>query len=154
MSVEAFQTLIQQVTAAIAGKPLDGALEASLNADFPADGAYFGEVAAACREAIADGWMADREAGGIRFGRVIKPSPDLAGFSVDVVVMKDVAGPHHAHPKGEIDLIMPVDADATFDGHGKGWLVYGPGTAHRPTVGGGEAVVLYLLPDGAIDFRR
>ena len=31
--------------------------------------------------------------------------------------------------------------------------VYGPGTAHRPTVRGGRALVLYLLPEGAIDRR-
>ena len=68
--------------------------------------------------------------------------------------MADVAGPHHRHPKGEIDLIMPVTPDAVFDGHGAGWLVYGPDTAHSPTVAKGHALVLYLLPDGAIEFTR
>jgi hypothetical protein len=71
---------------------------------------------------------------------------------VDVVDMDDLAGPHHAHPNGEIDMIMPLTEGARFDGHGAGWLVYGPGSAHRPTVTGGRALVLYLLPGGAIDF--
>jgi len=44
--------------------------------------------------------------------------------------------------------------DGAFDNHPAGWLVYGPGTAHKPTVGGGKAYVLYLLPGGAIEFRR
>ena len=68
--------------------------------------------------------------------------------------MCNLAGPHHVHPNGEIDLIMPLDATAQFDGHGAGWLVYPPGSAHPPTVTGGRALVLYLLPDGAIEFTR
>jgi hypothetical protein len=66
--------------------------------------------------------------------------------------MHDLVGPHHRHPNGEIDLIVPVDDGATFDGRGAGWLVYGPDTAHRPTVAQGRAFVLYLLPQGAIEF--
>src|SRR5438046_2356742 len=76
------------------------------------------------------------------------------GFSIDVVEMNDIAGPHHRHPNGEIDLVMPLEGDARFDGHGAGWVVYGPGSAHRPTVSGGKALVLYLLPDGAIEFAK
>lgn len=94
------------------------------------------------------------EGGGIRYGRVIKPDAALGGYSVDVVDMDDLAGPHHRHPQGEIDLIMPLSDQARFDGRGAGWLVYGPGTAHRPTVSAGRALVLYLLPDGAIEFTR
>jgi hypothetical protein len=66
--------------------------------------------------------------------------------------MRDIAGPHHVHPHGEIDLIMPLTEGVTFDGHPAGWCVYRPGTAHRPTVANGEALVLYLLPQGAIEF--
>jgi hypothetical protein len=73
---------------------------------------------------------------------------------VDVVDMTDVAGPHHTHPLGEIDLIMPIDAEARFDGQGAGWLVCPPGSAHPPTVTGGRALVLYLLPEGRIEFTR
>jgi hypothetical protein len=73
---------------------------------------------------------------------------------VDVVDMDDVAGPHHRHPNGEIDLIMPLDGPAQFDGQPAGWMVYGPDTAHSPTVTGGRALVLYLLPQGQIEFTR
>ena len=47
---------------------------------------------------------------------------------------------------------MPLEGDATFDGRPAGWWVYPPGSAHRPTVAQGRALVLYLLPEGAIQF--
>ena len=154
MASAQFTELVAKITARIAGKPLDRDLEAELNATCAPDSATFRDVFAACREAIAEGWMCGREAGGIRYGRVVKPSAATNGFSVDVVEMCDVAGPHHRHPNGEIDLVMPIQGDARFDGHGAGWVVYGPGSAHRPTVAGGKALVLYLLPEGAIEFTK
>ncbi len=154
MTPEKFAQLLAGVTVTLAAKPLDKALEAELNARFPAGGPVFEAVATACRAAVAAGWMCNREHGGIRFGRVARPSPETHGFSIDVVDMNEVVGPHHAHPKGEIDLIMPLEGEATFDGHGAGWLVYGPGSSHRPTLSGGRAHVLYLLPDGAIEFSK
>jgi len=149
---ETFSQRISQVTGKIAGRPVDAALADFLEAEFPASGEIFGDIFKLCQEAIAAGWMCAREAGGIRFGRVIKASPATHGFSVDVVEMENVQGPHHRHPKGEIDMIMPLAGGPEFDGHGRGWLVYGPDSAHRPTVAGGRALVLYLLPDGAIEF--
>jgi Domain of unknown function (DUF4863) len=64
-----------------------------------------------------------------------------------------MVGPAHAHPHGEVDMIMPLDGDAKFDGRGAGWLVYPAGSRHAPTVTEGKALVLYLLPEGAIDFK-
>jgi hypothetical protein len=151
MTKEEFQGLLAQITRMAKGRPLDPALAADLNAQFPPTGAAFRSIRAACDIGVAEGWMCEREQGGIRFGRVIK---DLDGFSVDVVEMSDIIGPHHRHPNGEIDMIMPIDAAAEFDGHGAGWVVYGPESAHKPTVLGGKALVLYLLPDGAIEFTR
>jgi len=152
MTVEEFTELMVQVTDRIKGRALDSDLAAYLNTEVPADGDVFAAIEAACLEAIDEGWMCNREAGGIAFGRVIKPEPRLGGFSVDVVRMKDVKGPHHVHPNGEIDMIMPITDGARFDNHAKGWCVYPAGSAHYPTVSGGEALVLYLLPDGAIEF--
>ena len=151
---QAFTDLIATVSSRIEGRPLDQALERDLNTDFPAGGPAFEALFEACRAAIADGWMCDREAGAIRYGRVVKPGGATHGFSVDVVEMDNVAGPHHRHPNGEIDLIMPLSEGALFDGRGAGWLVYGPDSAHRPTVTEGKALVLYLLPQGAIEFSR
>jgi hypothetical protein len=149
-----FRQRIAELTATIAGQPLDAALDAWLNAEHGPDSASYQGLAAACRQGVADGWLCNREGGGIRYGRIFKPADDLHGFSVDVVDMNDIAGPHHAHPLGEIDLIMPIDEGARFDGRPAGWLVCPPGSAHHPTVAGGRALVLYLLPEGRIDFTR
>lgn len=149
-----FVELIATVTGAIADQPIETPLGAVLNAKFPAGGALLEELQALCLQGCAEGWLCAREQGGIKFGRPVKPGPATHGFSVDVVDMDDIVGPHHRHPNGEIDLVMPFDSGAAFDGVGEGWKVYGPGTAHRPTVSGGRALVLYLLPEGAIEFTR
>jgi hypothetical protein len=154
MTKEEFRDLIAQVTGAIEGRALNAGLQGTLNSTFAADSSLFGDITAACHAAIAEGWMCAHEAGGVAYGRVIKPGSETHGFSVDVVCMKDLKGPHHAHPNGEIDMIMPIDAEAKFDGCGAGWLVYDAASAHSPTVSDGEALVLYLLPDGAIEFSR
>ncbi len=142
------------LTARIARRPLDDALQDWLNAEVGAGSAEFARLRRVCEAGVAEGWLCQRAGGGIRYGRVFKPEPALHDFSVDVVDMADVVGPHHAHPNGEIDLILPLDAAARFDGCAAGWLVYGPGTAHAPTVTGGRSLVLYLLPAGAIAFTR
>jgi len=154
MNLETFQQLVQQVTQYIGDRPLDRSLQNDLNTVFPAGGSVFSDIQAACKTGVAEGWMCQYEGGGIRYGRVIKPAEALSGYSVDVVDMNDLAGPHHRHPKGEIDLIMPIDPGAKFDGQPAGWLVYGPDSAHSPTVTGGRALVLYLLPEGQIEFTR
>jgi hypothetical protein len=154
MTPDEFASLIARITDSISGRPLDDELAGYLNRTYPPGHEAFEDIRNGCRQAIADGWMCNREAGGIRFGRVIKPGPDTHDFSVDVVVMNDVQGPHHRHPSGEIDMIMPITPDARFDGHGAGWCVYGPDTAHHPTVSDGEAIVLYLLPKGEIEFTK
>ena len=149
---EQFHALMRQVTGLMAGQALDGALQQRLNAEAGPDSALYADIFATCRQGVADGWMCSREGGGIRYGRIFKPADDLQGFSVDVVDMNTIAGPHHVHPNGEIDLIMPLEPDAKFDGQGAGWMVYGPGSAHAPTVTEGRALVLYLLPGGQIQF--
>jgi len=142
------------VTGAIADVPVDANLEAALNGDFPADGEWFAKAFSLCRKGVSEGWLCGREAGGIKFGRAVPAGKTTHCFSIDVVEMQDVAGPHHIHPNGEIDLVMPLDESAEFDGKGAGWKVYEPQSAHRPTVANGKALVLYLLPDGAIEFTR
>lgn len=154
MTPEQLGDLIAPIANHLHGKLLNKDLEAELNQTFPAGQKEFESIFSACRDAIAAGWMCNREAGGIKFGRVIKPDPKLHGFSVDVVDMNDVRGPHHRHPNGEIDMVMPLTPDAKFDGHGAGWVVYGPDSAHFPTVRDGRALVLYLLPQGAIEFTK
>lgn len=154
MTLPDFERLVALTTVGLQGRPLDRALDDALNRDFPAGSPAYQALADACRAGVAAGWLCAREAGGIRYGRAVRPGPATHGFSVDVVEMDRIAGPHHTHPSGEIDLVIPLDGPATFDGRGAGWVVYGPGSAHRPTVAGGKALVLYLLPGGAIEFTR
>jgi len=152
MPLAGFRSLVQQVTAPIAGAPLDGALERRLNADFPAGGEVFRSLETACKEGIASGWMCTQGGGKRKFGRIFEPAPDLSAFSVDVVDIDDLVGNYHRHPTGEVDLIMPQTEGATFDARGAGWLVYAPGSGHRPTVKRGRVLVLYLLPGGQIEW--
>lgn len=154
MSAAEFQQRIAALTAQLAGRPLDDALDRWLNARFGPGSAEFEALRADCLAGVAEGWMCQRENDGIRWGRVLPASDALQRFSVDVVDMHDIAGPHHVHPQGEIDLVMPLDDGARFDGRPAGWCVYPPGSAHRPTVSGGRALVLYLLPEGQIAFTR
>lgn len=152
ISPELFRTQLARLTAQIANRPLVPELQDWLNTHHGSESETFHELQASCRAGVADGWLCAREAGGIRYGRIFKPDAELNDFSVDVVDMQDIAGPHHVHPEGEIDLVMPIDGDALFDGHPAGWVVYPPGSAHRPTVSKGRALVLYLLPQGSIRF--
>lgn len=152
MTQAAFREQIATLAMQLHGRALDHGLDEWLNREHGPDSATYQALRKSCETGVADGWLCQREGGGIRYGRVFKPADDLQGFSVDVVDMHDIAGPHHAHPDGEIDLILPMDPTATFDNRGAGWLVCPPGSAHRPTVRGGRALVLYLLPQGKIDF--
>ncbi|MBL8737774.1 MAG: DUF4863 family protein [Planctomycetes bacterium] len=140
-------------------RPLAQAL-ASVDVDAP-DAAAQAERAAAYRSAavqkvrdaavaaIGSDWLLPKAQGGIRFGRVAK---ELGGFSVDAVLM-DVPGPKHRHPNGEIDLCFVTKGEPRFDGKPAGWVVYGKNSVHVPTVRGGEMLILYFLPGGAIDFN-
>jgi len=149
-----FGLLLRPVLDEICGRELDASLAEELNRMFPLEGTVCRSILAACQAGDAEGWICDREAGGVRYGRVLKPTETTDGFSVDVVQMREITGPHHLHPNGEIDLTLPIEGAPTFDEHVAAWVVYGPGSAHRPTVTGGCAYVVYLLPEGAIEFTK
>lgn len=152
MTAEQLRSQVAQLAAQIAGRPLERPLADWLNAEHGPLSDSFRQLQATCEAGVHAGWLCNREGGGIRYGRVFKPADDLQGFSVDVVDMESIAGPRHVHPGGEIDMVMPLSEGARFDGHGAGWVVYGPGSQHAPTVTGGRALVLYLLPAGQIQF--
>lgn len=154
MTQASFRQHLVDLAAQLAGRPLNTELDQWLNAEHGPGSASYEALKQDCLAGVAEGWLCDREGGGIRYGRVFKADDALQRFSVDVVDMNSIAGPHHVHPNGEIDLIVPVDAGAAFDGRPAGWCVYPAGSAHRPTVSGGRALVLYLLPEGRIEFTR
>lgn len=153
-SLPHFQKLLKPVADEIRGTPFGKVLQDNLNRAFPPDGERFRTIERACHDGIRDGVFCRRGAEAIKFGRIIDACDELAACSVDLVYMNDVKGPFHTHPRGEIDMIMPIDTIAEFDGHGAGWLVYEPESSHSPTVTGGDALILYLLPGGEIRFHR
>lgn len=150
MSKEQFTELLRPLAQALAAVNVD-APDAAAQAERAA--AFQGPMVQTVREAavaaIGSDWLLPKAQGGIRFGRVAK---DLAGFSVDAVLM-DVPGPKHRHPNGEIDLCFTTKGEPRFDGKPAGWVVYGKNSVHVPTVRGGEMLILYFLPGGAIDFN-
>ncbi len=152
VTAETFGDVIAPQLAWLDGRDVTPELAAELDAAFAADAPAVAAIEAACKTGLDEGWLGANGKPRRRWGRILEPSPATHGFSVDVVAMNDAAGPHHVHPNGEILLVLPVDPEARFDGYGKGWLVYPPGSGHVPTVTGGRAIVLYLLPDGAITF--
>ena len=149
-----FQQLVAPIARFAQGQALDAALQRDLSLEFPPEGELFRRIDQACHAGIAAGWMCGQGDAKRRFGRVFEPGDATHGFSVDVVDITDLVGNHHRHPTGEIDMIMPVTPAAKFDGHGAGWLVYAPGSGHRPTVRDGRALILYLLPEGKIEWTQ
>jgi hypothetical protein len=149
LTKDQFTTLLAPLALALRAVDVDAA-DASAQAERAA--AFGGPLVAAVREAalasLASDWLLPKSNAGIRFGRVAK---DLHGFSVDAVLM-DVPGPRHRHPNGELDLCFVTKGEPKFDGKPAGWVVYGKGSAHVPTVQGGEMLILYFLPGGAIEF--
>jgi hypothetical protein len=154
MNVDCFQKLLKPVTDFVSSQAVDPALAEKLNHRFPHNDKTFKAIEAACHKAISGGWMCVQGTEGRRFGRVIESSEATGRLSVDVVDLENIVGPHHRHPTGENCMIMPVTKGARFDGMVRGWCVFEPGSDHRPTVTDGEALVLYMLPDGKIEFTE
>ncbi len=152
MNVEEFQKLLEPITDFVSAQTVNAILAEDLNARFPPDGELFNTIEAACHSAISDGWMCAQGSKGRRFGRIIEPGKDTGGLSVDVVELENIVGPHHRHPTGEICMVIPISEGAQFDHMDRGWCVFEPGSDHCPTVTDGEALVLYMLPGGEIEF--
>ena len=153
MGRETFDAALAPVFAALrTAEPDDRTLAARLSESLPVAGAVCAAIRAAAQQGLADGWLCNRENGGVRFSRPVKPSPATHGLSVDAVVMDRVAGPRHTHPNGEINLCFTEDGDAKFCGHREGWVVFPRGSTHVPVVTDGRMLILYFLPGGAIEF--
>lgn len=117
--------------------------------DAPAAQALHRELAAL----LAAGKVAERGELPVKYGRVAKAGAATLDFSIDVVHMNG-AGPLHRHPNGEVNYCIALDGRPTFDGHPPGWVVFPPESRHVPTVAGGTMLIVYLLPQGAIEFVR
>ncbi|NOY44335.1 MAG: DUF4863 family protein [Deltaproteobacteria bacterium] len=155
MGIQELLTALEPVFDALTGLDLSRPDEARehLAAAFPTDGEVVGRLRALVEAGVAEGWLCDQEAGSARFSRVAKPGEATRGFSVDAV---ELSGPGvwHRHPAGEVNLCFAAGSDAVFDGFSEGWVVFGKGSEHVPTVSGGRMLLLYFLPGGRIDWKR
>ncbi len=93
----------------------------------------------------------------MRAGHPLWPGDQSRGgaagpFSVDVVQMDNLAGPHHIHDTGEIGLIMPISGPARLTGWRPAGMSIRPARIIFRLPTGGSAFILYLLPDGKISF--
>ena len=100
---------------------------------------------------LAQGRIADRGELPVKWGRVSKATPESRDFSIDVVLMNG-AGPRHRHPLGEVNWCIAVEGAPTFMQQAPGWVVEPPDSEHVPTVAGGTMLIVYLLPQGQMEF--
>ena len=100
---------------------------------------------------LDEGAIADRGEMPVKWGRVVKACDASRNFSIDVVLMNG-AGPQHRHPRGEVNYCIALEGTPTFEDQAPGWVVMPEGSTHVPTVAGGTMLIVYLLPDGAIEF--
>ena len=153
MTAEALLSTFRPLIDAARGLDLSdpAAAEAELSRRFDPASQAAATLNAELLRLFDEGLLAQRGAPPVRFGRVAKPGEPTADHSIDVVVM-DGAGPRHRHPNGEIDYCVRREGTPRFDGREPGWVVYGPDSVHVPTVAGGEMLIVYLLPAGAMEF--
>lgn len=138
----------------IRGRALDADLEARLNERCGPGSDTYQQLRRLLTLGVDEGWVAyvDVQGAAYRRGRIAEPAPQTAELSVESGLLQDVKGQYHCHTLGEINMIMPIDADATFCGHGAGWKVFPPMSEHFPTVKG-RALMMYFLPQGKIEYK-
>ena len=152
--IDNYQKLLEPIAVFVSSQTVSASLADELNRRSPADSEKFNAIEHACHAAVASACMCAPGLGGRRFGRVIEATYETGRLSIEVVDLKNTVGPHHRHPAGAISMIMPVTRGARFDGIVRGWCVFEPGSDHCPTVTNGEALVLYMLPEGKIEFSE
>ena len=135
---DALRTTVSTLTSALSGQALDASLERWLNEAHGPASATYEALRAACVAGVREGWLCTREGGGIRYGRVFKPGPELHGFSLDVVDMCDVAHVDHVQREPvqfRAGLEHPAVADAAALARAE------PPLAHARDAGGTQGFV-------------
>ena len=80
MSPTHFREQIAKLATQLVGRPLDASLNAWLNTEHGVGTVTYDRLKQSCEAGVAAGWLCEREGGGIRYGRILKPEPDLSGF--------------------------------------------------------------------------
>ncbi|GAB7545995.1 4-hydroxylaminobenzoate lyase [Cupriavidus sp. 8B] len=143
-----------RLLAQVKDQPLGPELEAWLNKTHPPGSELYDSLASLIIAGEREGWACNIEITGPTYRRspVFEASPQTYGFSVNSVYMDNLVGQFHAHPNGEINMIVPLNPGAEFCGRPAGWTAPEPMSEHFPEVQGGAAIMLYFLPNGEITY--
>ncbi|MEJ8859156.1 DUF4863 family protein [Variovorax robiniae] len=147
---------VYDLLAFIGDQPLGPELEARLNDHYGPRSERYAELLKLLRLGIEEEWACYSEITGpdYRRGRIAEASALTHGFTVESGRLSNVLGNYHRHPRGEINMIGPVDATGKFCGNGAGWKVFPPNSSHFPTVTGGTVTMLFFLPGGEIEYTE
>ena len=145
--------IIHRLCDDIRSRPLDRDLAVFLNDEYGAGSESYETLARLLKLGLEEGWVGyvEIEGADYRRGRIAEPSEKTADMSVDAGLLRDVKGHYHCHTRGEINMVIPLEADATFCGHRAGWVVFPPKSEHFPTVVG-KALIMFFLPGGEIEY--
>ena len=146
---------LDELIAFIGDRPLDAALEAGLNDRYGAHTKEFSEIERLLRVGIEENWACYVEIDGpnYRRGRIGVGQDGVHDFVIESARLSNVRGNYHRHPRGEINMIQPLDPESRFCDAGRGWKVFPPDTSHYPTVTGGTCTFIFLLPKGEIEYH-
>jgi hypothetical protein len=145
-------------------------VERWLNQKYGPDSELFQTLARLVKQGVEDGWAANVELDGpiYRRSRIAAPSERTHYFSITAVYMDSAGntqghpdgryrGQYHAHPYGELNMVIPLDDDAALKGPNgwchAGWTAPAPGSHHYPEAKGGAVIALFFLPAGRIAYR-
>ena len=149
--IETFRPLLDAASDLDVSDPL--AAKDELLRRFDPSGDAAGALRAKLVALLEEGKIADNGELPVRWGRVAKASEETSNLSIDVVHMNG-AGPRHRHPEGEINYCIALEGQPTFEGQPPGWVVMPSDSTHVPTVAGGTMLIVYLLPQGKIEFLK
>ena len=144
-------------------------LEQRLNSTYGPGSELYDELARLITTGVQEGWAANVEINGPRYrrSRICEPSAETFYFSITAVYMDSLVGTddpeavfrgdQHAHPYGELNLVVPLNATARLFGPnngwcGAGWTAPAPGSRHYPEAKGGALIALFFLPSGRISY--
>lgn len=141
-----------------------------LNRKYGPDSELYQALARLVKNGVEDGWAANVELDGhvYRRSRIAEPSERTHHFSITAVYMDSrgnhqgnpggaYRGQYHAHPYGELNMVVPLDPGAALNGPNgwceAGWTAPAPGSHHYPEARGGAVIALFFLPAGRIAYH-
>lgn len=145
-------------------------VERWLNATYGPDSELYQTLARLVKAGVDAGWAASVELDGpvYRRSRIAEPSERTFFFSITAVYMNSTGnsqgnpensyrGQYHAHPYGELNMVVPLDPGAALAGPNgwceAGWTAPPPGSHHYPEAKGGAVIALFFLPAGRIAYH-